>query len=216
MAFARHHRIEGFQRARRLGVGGLATDLWLTADGTAVCDQDGRTGGRLVRRPIARSDRAGLPAGIPSLDELYGACGTGFDLAVDIRAAGAAAAAVGVARSADPGAPKRLWLVHGELPVLSGWREEFPDVRLVYRTTLRHADGGLERRVARLPAAGIDGVALHATEWTGGHVALVHRFDRLALAWDAQHQRVIRDLARMGVDAVTGDHPDRLVAALGG
>lgn len=188
----------------------------MTADGTAVCDHDGRTGGRLVRRPIARSDRAGLPAGIPSLDELYGACGTGFDLAVDIRAAGAAAAAVAVARAADPGAPKRLWLVHGDVGVLCGWREEFPDVRLVNRASLRHVAGGLEKRVAGLSAAGIDALALHATEWTGGHVALAHRFARLTLAWDAQHERVIRDLAAMHLDGVCGDHPDRLAAALGG
>ena len=42
-------------------------------------------------------------------------------------------------------------------------------------------------------------------------VALYHRFRRVALGWDAQHERVIRSLLESGIDGVFSDHVDRMV-----
>jgi glycerophosphoryl diester phosphodiesterase len=56
---------------------------------------------------------------------------------------------------------------------------------------------------------------LHYSEWTGGLTTLVHRFGRLAFAWDAQHERVLREMLRMGVDGVYSDHVDRMVRVVG-
>ena len=64
------------------------------------------------------------------------------------------------------------------------------------------------------PTAGIDAVNLHHTEWTGGLIALFHRFEVLCFGWDAQHARVLDDLLDAGVDAVYSDHVDRMVDAL--
>ena len=77
-------------------------------------------------------------------------------------------------------------------------------------------DQGPERRAAQLSAAGIDAVNLHETEWTGGLTTLFHRFGVLAFGWDAQHERVLRNLVRMGIDAVYSDHVDRMVDVIGG
>ena len=74
---------------------------------------------------------------------------------------------------------------------------------------------GPERRAAQLAEAGIDAVNLHYTDWTGGLTALFHRFGRYTFGWDAQHERIIRDLVRMGIDGVFSDHVDRLVDAMG-
>jgi glycerophosphoryl diester phosphodiesterase len=65
-----------------------------------------------------------------------------------------------------------------------------------------------------LAQAGIDAVNLHQSDWSAGLVTLFHRFGRLAFAWDAQHERVLTDLVRMGVDGIYSDHVDRLVEAL--
>ncbi len=73
---------------------------------------------------------------------------------------------------------------------------------------------GPERRAAQLAEAGIDAVNLHYTDWTGGLTALFHRFGRYTFGWDAQHERIIRDLVRMGIDGVFSDHVDRLVDAM--
>ena len=69
---------------------------------------------------------------------------------------------------------------------------------------------GPERRAAQLADAGIDGVNLHHSDWTGGLTTLFHRFNRYCLAWDAQYERVISDLVRMGADGIYSDHDDRL------
>ena len=56
-------------------------------------------------------------------------------------------------------------------------------------------------------------VVFTCSDWTGGLAALYHRFELLAVAEDAQHERVLRDLSRMQVGAVVTDWPDRAVDA---
>jgi hypothetical protein len=69
---------------------------------------------------------------------------------------------------------------------------------------------------AVLADAGIDTVNLHHTDWTGGLTTLFHRFGRLAFGWDAQFERVLRALRRMGIDGVYSDHVDVMVEAVAG
>ena len=70
-----------------------------------------------------------------------------------------------------------------------------------------------ERRAARLAELGIDGINLRRTDWNGGLVALFHRFERTAFAWDLQHEHLLRPMLRMGIDAVYSDYVDRMVSA---
>jgi glycerophosphoryl diester phosphodiesterase len=215
-AHAPENTLAAFRRALEMGATGLETDAWLTADGQVVLDHDGVVRRGLRRRPVSGFRRDELPPEMPTLAELYAECGSGFELSVDVKEAAAGPAVVAVARAASPGAPKRLWLCHPDRKVLAGWRKEEPDVRLVNSVRARDVKEGLEKRAADLAATGIDAVNLHCTEWTGGLTVLFHRFERLAFAWDAQHEREIRELVRMGIDGVHSDHVDRLVAVLGG
>lgn len=188
--------------------------MWLTADGVPVLDHGGRVRAGLRARPIATLDRRRLPASIPALDDLYGECGSGFELSLDVKDPAAAGPVVDVARAAGGDAVDRLWLCHPDWEVLARWRGQLSPVRLVASTSLKAMRQGAERRAAQLSAAAIDGVNLHESEWTGGLTALFHRFGRHAFAWDAQHERMIVALARMGVDGIFSDHVDRLVEAL--
>ena len=70
---------------------------------------------------------------------------------------------------------------------------------------------GPERRAARLAAARIDAINLHQSDWTGGLTALFHRFGLACLGWDAQHERQLDRLFRIGIDGVYSDHVDRMV-----
>ena len=198
-----------------MGATGLEADAWQTADGLVVLDHDGLVKRGVRRRPIAQVRREELPPAVPTLEELYAACGTAYDLSIDVKDAATGPAVVETARAAVPGAPKRLWLCHPDWHVLAEWRAAYPDVHLVNSTRLRHVKEGPERRAAQLASAGIDAVNLHYTEWTGGLTTLFHRFERLAFGWDAQHERVLRELVRMGIDGVYSDHVDRMVAVLG-
>jgi glycerophosphoryl diester phosphodiesterase len=211
-AHAPENTIEAFVLARRLGATGLESDVWLTSDGVPVLDHDGVVGGRMRRRSIKELARADLPAHIPALAELYEACGTDYELSLDVKDPLAAGPVLEVARSA--GAVGRLWLCHPDWELVATWRELSDEVRLVDSTRLRRIKEGPERRAADLAAAGIDALNMHATDWTGGLATLFHRFDRLAFAWDAQFPRVLASLLHMGMDAVYSDHVDRMMEAL--
>jgi glycerophosphoryl diester phosphodiesterase len=214
-AHAPENTIEGFALALRLGATGLESDVWLTADGEAVLDHDGRFG-RVRRTPIARLRRQDLPAHIPSLAEVYEHCGAEFDLSLDLKVAEPEAvdAVLAAARAASPDAESRLWLCHPDHAALAAWRALAPESKLVHSTRLRRLEGGPERHAASLVSAGIDAVNLHHTDWNGGHIAMFHRFGLEALAWDCQHQRVLDEMIDAGIDAVYSDHVDRMVAAV--
>jgi len=204
--------LEAFTLALVRGATGLESDVWLTSDGVAVLDHDGLVRAGMRRRPIADVPRASLPAHIPSLADLYGTCGIGFELSLDVKDPTAGPVAIAVAR--DAGAEPRLWLCHHHFEVVAGWRGLSSGVRLVDSTRLRHIKEGPERRAAREAEVGIDAVNLHASDWTAGLATLWHRFGRYALGWDAQHPRVLDALLRMGVDGVFSDHVDRMVEAI--
>lgn len=170
---------------------------------------------RLRRRPVAEVERASLPDHVPTLAELYDACGADFELSLDVKDPAAAPAVVAAARDAGGGALGRLWLCSPDWQVAASWRALCDDLHLVDSTRLRRMKEGPERRAATLADVGVDAVNLHWTDWTGGLTTLFHRFGRLAFAWDAQQERELRALLRMGVDGLYSDHVDRMVRALG-
>jgi len=219
-AHAPENTLEAFRLALRLGATGLESDVWLTSDGVPVLDHDGRVkAGRLGRRavPISTVSRSALPAQVPTLAELYAECGTAFELSLDAKDHRSAEAVVAAARTAGGGAPERLWICHPDWELLARWRKDtdFDGVRLVDSTRRKEMRQGPERRAAQLAEAGIDAVNLHYSDWTGGLTTLFHRFGRHTFGWDAQHERIIRDLVRMGIDGVFSDHVDRLVDVIG-
>ena len=214
-AHAPENTLEGFRHALRLGATGLESDVWLTADGVAVLDHDGVVRAGVRKRPIAGIVRADLPAHIPTLEELYADCGTGFELSLDVKDPAAAPVVHAVAKAAGDDAVRRLWLCHHDWQVVAGWRALSDDVRLVDSTRLRFMRQGPERRAAQLAAAGVDAVNMHQTDWTGGLTTLFHRFERFTFAWDAQYERVIAALVKMGIDGIHSDHVDRLVEVVG-
>jgi glycerophosphoryl diester phosphodiesterase len=213
-AHAPENTIEAFRLAGRLGATGMESDVWLTADGVPVLDHDGivRTG--LRRQSIASFRRSELPDHIPTLEEYYEACGTGYHLSLDVKDPAAAPAVVAVARNAGDEALPHLWLCSPDWQQAAAWRKLSEAVKLVDSTRLRRMKEGPERRAATLADAGVDAVNLHASDWTGGLTTLFHRFERFALGWDAQYDRVLAALLRMGVDGVFSDHVDRMMAAL--
>jgi glycerophosphoryl diester phosphodiesterase len=213
-AHAPENTVEAFTLALRLGATGLESDVWVTADGEAVLDHDGLVGTRPRRRPIAALARADLPAHVPTLGDLYAACGTGMALSLDVKDAAAFEPVIAVARAAGGSALGNLWLCHPRWQQVAEWRTRCDDVRLVDSTRRDRIKEGPERRAASLAAAGIDAVNMHQMDWTGGLTTLFHRFGVLAFAWDAQSPRVLAELIDAGIDGVYSDHVDRMVDAV--
>jgi glycerophosphoryl diester phosphodiesterase len=213
-AHAPENTIEAFTLALRLGATGLESDAWRTADGVVVLDHGGvvRTG--LRRRPIAHVPRSALPPSVPTLAELYDACGTDVELSLDVKDPATAEPVVATAREAGGEALGRLWLCTPRWEEAGTWRALDDDVHLVDSTRLRRIREGPERRAARLADAGVDAVNMQWSDWTGGLTTLFHRFSRFAFGWDAQHRRQLDEVLATGVDGVFSDHVDRMVEAL--
>jgi glycerophosphoryl diester phosphodiesterase len=211
-AHARPNTLEAFRLGLRLGATGLESDVWLTADGIPVLDHDGRVRHGARRRPIAAMARADLPAHIPSLDDLYAECGADYELSLDLKDQAAASATFAVARAS--GSAGRLWLCHPARTVLVGLRREAGDAHLVHSTRLHRMPQGPERLAAQLAEDGIEAVNLHRSDWTGGLTTLFHRFGRLTFGWDAQHERMLRELLHIGIDAVYSNYVDRMMEAV--
>lgn len=211
-AYAPENTLESFELALTLGVNGLESDVWTTADGEVVLDHDGVVR-RPLRRPVPISElpRTALPSHIPTLAELFDRCGTAFHLSLDLKDPECGARVVAITRNVDPSMLERSWLCSPD------WRMLLPlrgtGVRLVDSTRLARMKEGPERRAAVLSAEGIDAVNLHETDWNGGLVALFHRFGRIAFGWDMQEQHLLERALRMGLDGVYSDYPDRLVDA---
>lgn len=204
--------MEAFVLARRLGASGLESDVWLTADKVAVLDHDGVVGSRVRRRAISTLTRDALPSHIPTLGELYATVGTDFQLSLDVKDVAAAPVVIAEARAA--GAEDKLWLCHPSLDTVASWRVLSDGAKLVDSTRLKHMSEGPERRAARQRSLGVDAVNLHHSDWTGGLIALFHRFDRFVLGWDAQLPRILDELLDAGADGVFCDYVDRMVDAL--
>lgn len=210
-AHARENTIEAFLLARRLGATGLESDAWVTSDGEIVLDHDGEIG-RVRKRSIVEIERALLPKHIPTLEDLYLACGTDYELSLDIKDVAAIEGVIEVAKRY--GATSRLWICHHDWRVVASWRSLDANVKLVDSTRLKWLKDGAERRAAQLAEAGIDAVNLHASDWTGGLTTLFHRFERYVFAWDAQYERQLDELIDMGIDAVFSDHSDRMTGVI--
>lgn len=210
-AHADDNTLPAFTLALRLGATGLETDAVCTADGAVVLDHDGKVRGRVRSRRISSLTRESLPPHIPTIDDLYDHCGTDFELSVDVKDPSVVRPLLAAARR--HGAETRLWVCHPDVELLSTWRDH-TSARLVCSTRLSAIREGPERRAAVLTERGIDAINMHHSDWTGGLTTLFHRFDRFCLAWDAQHERVIEDLVRMGLDGIYGDHVDRLMSAI--
>lgn len=213
-AHAPENTLEAFKLALKLGATGLESDVWLSADGIPVLDHDGVVGPRFRRKPIAQIQRADLPAHIPTLSEVFVALGTDYELSLDVKDPNAGPASVEAALAADPTIVSRLWMCDQDHDRLVALKAVSPHVRLVDSTRLSRLKGGPERRMARLQELGIDALNMHHSDWSGGLTTLAHRFGLLAFGWDAQFDRNLDSLMRMGIDGVYSDHVDRMMDSL--
>ncbi len=217
-AHAPENTAEAFDLAIKLGATGIESDVWLTRDGQLILTHDGHVG--LRRKSISALDREQLPDTWITLPELFDRVPADVDLSIDIKTDAAMEPLLDWAGTLDPVHRGRLYLCHHDWRRLATWRDIDPHVRLIDSTSVKAMNatknyGGPERRAFDLSEAGIDGVNLRQNEWTGGMVTLFHRFDRLCFGWDAQHERILKELLRMGIDGVYCDTVDLMMDTVG-
>lgn len=201
--------LASFLHSKQLGATGFESDVALTADGIPVLIHPSILS-RLAR-PVSRMRRAQLPAQVPSLDDLYQACGPHIDLALDMAAPSAADRVVAIAR--EHGDPSRLWLTYWRVDTIALWRRRYPDVRLVFPSLWLRPNGAADR-IARLRSAGVDAVNLYHRSCTEARAAIVHDSGLLLFGWGARNGRSAARVLRAGADGVFCDDTAAMVTAL--
>jgi len=196
-----------------LGATGLESDIWATRDGVLVLDHDGVVKSRLRSKPIAEFDRSALPSHIPSLEQLLQHCGTQYQLSLDIKDPVVFDTIEQIVANIDASMLERMWLCHPSSELLISKRDSMLHCKLVDSTRLAKIKEGPERRAANLASSGIEACNMHHTDWNGGLVALFHRFNIVTFGWDMQHESVLENAIRMGLDGVFSDWPDRMIEA---
>jgi glycerophosphoryl diester phosphodiesterase len=196
-----------------LGATGLESDIWATRDGVLVLDHDGVVKSRLRSKPIAEFDRSALPSHIPSLEQLLQHCGTQYQLSLDIKDPVVFDTIEQIVANIDASMLERMWLCHPSSELLMSKRDSMLHCKLVDSTRLAKIKEGPERRAANLASSGIEACNMHHTDWNGGLVALFHRFNIVTFGWDMQHESVLENAIRMGLDGVFSDWPDRMIEA---
>jgi glycerophosphoryl diester phosphodiesterase len=210
---AAENTLEAFGLALDAGAPGLETDCWLAADGEVVCAHDPTVGRGRRRRRIAESSAADLETlGVPRLADVFARLGNDFELSIDAKHDEVLDPLLAVVETA--GAIERLWLCHPEHEVLAGLRARTA-AHLVHSRLRGTLAVPVERHAHDLSRFGIEAMNFHHSEWTAGLVSLFHRFGLRAFAWDAQEERHLRAMVRIGIDALYCDRPERLVAVLG-
>lgn len=195
------------------GAGGVATDVWLTADGIPVLSRVGRIGRRLRRRPLAQVAVTELPPSAVPLRDLLVHLDGMAQVSLEVQDPAAFEPILATVRDADPAAEERLWLCHPDVSTLTGWRPR-TSARLINTASYRALDGGLERRAAELEQRNLDGLRLAHGEWTGGRVTLLHRFARLALGIGPIHEREAAALIDTGIDGVYSERVVSMMAVM--
>jgi glycerophosphoryl diester phosphodiesterase len=207
--YAAENTIVAFRLGLAQGASGLETDAWLALDGVPVLVHDAtiRLPGRRI--PVVRRGSAELfEFDVPSLADLYRACGTDYELSIDVEHPAVAIPLVEVAESF--GADDRLWLCSEEPGLLRTLRARSSRVRLVCSTGPRRL-GGLRVLVPWLQILDVDVINLHWRDWTATRLDLVHEAGLLAFGWDAQDDAAVDWLMAVGIDGLYGDRPDWLV-----
>lgn len=212
-AYAPENTLESFALALKLGATGLESDIWATRDGALVLDHDGVVKSRLRSKPIAEFDRSALPSHIPSLEQLLQHCGTNYQLSLDVKDPVIFETIEKIVAHIDESMLERMWLCHPSADLLIQNRSIASRSKLVDSTRLAKIKEGPERRAANLAASGIEACNMHHTDWNGGLVALFHRFNIVTFGWDMQHETVLENGMRMGLDGVFSDWPDRMIEA---
>lgn len=203
--------LEGLDRAQSLGASGFDGPVRLTADGAVMVHPADAVGSRLRRKPLASLSRAQVPATVASLDDLCRRQEASGSLLLDIDDDRALAAVLAVARAASATLEERLWLCSPSVENLMRWRQT-TTARLVHTARLTSLPASAEQWVAHLSERSIDGLCAFHGDWTGGLIALAHRFGRLAVARGPEHEREIAGVLDIGIDGVSSPQVERLMA----
>ncbi len=191
-------------------VDGLDLSIRLTSDGVAVVAGSDRIRAGLRRRRIDQLAAVDLPADVTVLTEVLTDVADSAPLLLWLGGDREFEAVVASARTVD-GLEPRLWLVCSDHNELIRWRPR-TTARLIHATARNNVRGGVEKLLAALHGDDLDGITMPHADWSGGTIALAHRFELLTHASGARHSRELAAVIDAGIDAVSAADAMQLAA----
>ncbi len=192
-------------------VDGIAVTARLTADGVVVAADSDRIRTGLRRRRIDQLDAADLHPEVPTITALLARLPDPNPLLVAVGGDSHFEAILAAARDLGSEVEKRLWLAGHEHQDLIRWRPR-TDAVLLLATARRRVGDGVEKMMAALHGDDLDGVSMSHGDWSGGTIALAHRFGLRTHAHGARHSRELAAVIDAGIDALTAEDPIQLAA----
>ena len=190
----------------------LETDGRISADGKAVLVHDSYIWRCAVFRRVHKCTAARLATfAVPTLDDLYAALGTDFELSIDLKVAAAGELLLAAADRA--GATEHLWLVSDRLDVLAALRAKSEGVRLVHESRAGTFGDGRDHS-DRLAAAGVTSQNTAVEGWTPAAVAYSHACGVLAFGSLVNAPDGFDSAAALGLDALYTDRLDLAATGL--
>lgn len=213
-AHAPENTLEAFVLALRMGAEALESDVWVSADGVPVLDHDGVVPTRRGKVPIRSVPRSQLPSHMPTVAELYAACGSSFELSLDLKDPEAFGPLLKVTSAQGVQAVERLWICDRSIDRCMRMAHEEPAINVV--ASLRAVDvrGRTSDVVQRLAGNEIRSLNLRGPNWTRTLVDRCHDAGMLAFSWGLQSRHALRRALQLGVDAVYSDHVDVMCSVL--
>ena len=202
--------LPAFSEALRLGATGLETDLWITRDDVVVIDHDGVVRSGLRRRPIRSLARQDLQGLLPTWAELLQITPETIDVSVDIKDPGAFSPFLDEVHRAGRNAHS-VWVCHPDLSVLGQWQTVDDSFSFVHSSKLRVIEHSPEHHARQLRDQGVKVCNMHWRDWSGGLVAMYHRFEIACFAWGLMHVSETKEMLRIGIDALYADDVAMLV-----
>ncbi|MDH5519413.1 MAG: hypothetical protein OEZ14_02655 [Acidimicrobiia bacterium] len=192
-------------------VEGLDVTAQVTSDGVAVVADSDRIRSGLRRWRIDACSAADLPRELPTVAALLARTTDRNPFLVTVVGDSVFEAVLTAARELGSEVEKRLWLVGQERTDLIRWRPRTGAV-LLLDTARRKVGDGTEKLLAALHGDDLDGVTMPHGDWSGGTIALAHRFGLRTHASGARHNRELAAVIDAGIDAVSAEDPIRLAA----
>lgn len=202
--------LASFAEAVRLGCDLVEVDVQPTADGVLVLlhDNDVVVDGR--RRPVAaltlKALRQAVPD-VPALGDALALLGDGAIPLLDLKGSGFEAQ---LAATVERAGIRRAIVCGGPLSSLLATHQGYPAIATSLTFDTRELEGLHAAAIAELPT---DAVTVNHRRLTAALVDLFHEQGISVLAWTVDDAPRMHEVVRMGVDGITTNRPDLLVAA---
>jgi len=202
--YCRAHAVNSlpaFEEALRVGATALSTDLWVTKDDVPILSREGIVRSGLRRHSLRSRTLEETGDRYTTLEAFLQAIPATVDVSIDLKdSEGFGLLSTTLGKTLRD--PTQIWICHPQVEILEGWKKSGSSIRFVHTTSHGSISTSPEQHARSLREAGLSACRMQWRDWSGGLVALYHRFDIACFAWGLDHEHEMTESLRMGIDGI--------------